>query len=133
MVQSSSSASLLRKALSGNALFSVSSALLFWFSAPQVALALGLTNPIWVRGLALGLLGFALLIGYMLRHKSIPQRWVKWIIGSDLAWVLGSILLLWTKVLTPTAVGWWGVVGVAMVVALFAGLQVLGLKSRGAK
>jgi hypothetical protein len=118
---------LLRTALIGNALFSGLSAMLFGLGASTVAFALGVTNLIWMYGLAFGLLCFALLIWYTLRQPTLPRHWVGLIIIADAAWVLGSFWLLRNNALPFTTVGWWGMLTVANVVGLFAVLQTLGL------
>ena len=50
------------------------------------------------------------------------------ILLMDIAWVVGSALLLFTGWVSFTTAGWWAVLLVADVVALFAILEFVGIR-----
>jgi hypothetical protein len=117
---------LLRRALQGNALFSmISGALILAINRPLVEF-LGLPSNASLTPLGIGLLGYA---GWLLwnakREKiRIVDAWIAVIL--DMVWVVGSYALLFAVKFSGG--GKWAVVLVAELVFLFAVMQWLGLR-----
>ena len=134
-----SSDQLLRRTLWGNAVFSVlSGAVLAIFAAPFADIAahepttgLGLELAIVFELLGLGVIAFGLLCAWIASRQTMPQGWVRLIFAADLAWVLGSVLVLLVPASWTTA-GVVGIVVVALIVADLAILEYLGLRRLGA-
>ena len=123
---------LLTGALRANAAFSVLTGVTLLGFAPALAAWTGL-GPVWLlRAVGGGLLLFALDVGLLSRHAVENPARVRLVIGMDLAWVAGSAVLLLAAPATLTRAGFWIVLGVAEIVALFALLQYLGLRRAGA-
>jgi hypothetical protein len=134
----SSSDRLLRRTLWGNALFSVlGGAALTIFAGPFAAIAahepgtgLGLELAAVFQLLGLGVVGFGLLCAWIASRETMPAGWARVILAADLAWVLGSVLVLAAPASWTTA-GVAGIVVVALVVADLAVLEYLGLRRLG--
>ncbi|MEQ8968269.1 MAG: SRPBCC family protein [Azospirillaceae bacterium] len=86
----------------------------FLFANPVDWAALGL------RGLGVGLLGFAALVYGLSRYELVPRAMVNEIVVLDALWVLGSVVLIafFGQIFTTTGII--TVAAVAMVVAFFA-------------
>jgi len=116
---------LLRGALTANAVFSSVSGLVLAVFAVPLSDWLGV--PTWVAvalGVGLGLFGISV---YSIARNPKPGL-VKQIIVSDVAWVVGSIVLLVGFPDALSTQGRWAVVVVALIVADFGLMQWLGLK-----
>jgi hypothetical protein len=118
----------LRRTLQGNALFSTASGLLFLFGREAVAALLGLSSAAAsvIAALSFGLFVWAGLTLWVSTRTPIQRYQVFAIIGGDLLWVIGSILLLLGGWLPLSTAGMWAVGIVADIVALFAILQFIG-------
>ena len=116
---------LLQKALLGNALFSTISGLVILFANRRLVEFLGLPSNASLILLGVGLIGYASLLVFNARGEiKVSDAWVAVIL--DLAWVLGSGLLL---LLVPLSTGGKWLVGmIADLVLLFAVLQWLGIR-----
>jgi len=118
----------LRRVLVGNAIFSALTALLLIFNASAVARFLGIA-PAWaLMLLGILLLPFAAGVFMASRRAAVDPREVRAIFALDVAWVVGSILLLAIGGLPFTPAGKWAVAIVADIVAVFAMLEWLGLR-----
>lgn len=126
-----SSSRLLRNTLLANALFSTLSGALFLFDAEIVDNFLGLGMPSVIRVLGIGLLLFALELFWISTRSQINRVAAQIITALDIAWVIGSWLLLLTHFVVLSSAGWWAVALVADVVAVFAVLEVIGLRKAG--
>lgn len=74
------------------------------------------------------LVPYALFVGFLGTRPTLAN-WVVWtVIGANLLWAIDSILLVAGAWVSPTALGYAFVIGQALVVALFAELQFLGLR-----
>ena len=124
--QSGEHACLLRKALIGNALFSSLSGVTILFAQGWVLRILGLSKNISLAIVGIGLLVFAvtLLINARRQQVRTSDAWIG--VWLDLAWVLGSYVLIF--VVPFSAEGKWVVGVVAELVAAFAVLQFLGIR-----
>jgi uncharacterized membrane protein HdeD (DUF308 family) len=124
--QSGEHGSLLRKALVGNALFSTLSGLTILLAQGWVLRILGLSKDV-----SLAILGFALLVFAATLVVNARRQQVKtsdaWIaVLMDVAWVLGSYVLIF--VVPFSTEGKWVVGVVAELVSVFAVLQFVGIR-----
>jgi hypothetical protein len=126
---------LLRRTLWGNAVFSVVSGAVLvaaatpfaaWATHEPVSLA-GLDLAIVFELLGLGVVVFGLLCAWAVSRQTLPQGLVRMIFAADIAWVVGSAVVLMLP--APwTGVGIAGIVVVALIVADLAVLEYLGLR-----
>jgi hypothetical protein len=137
-VMNASTDRLLRRTLWGNAIFSViSGAVLAIFAGPFAQVAahgpislMGLDLAIVFELLGLGVIAFGALCAWVASRETLPQAWARVIFAADLAWVVGSVLVLALPA-TWTMAGFAGIVVVALIVADLAILEYLGLRRLG--
>ena len=130
---------LLRRTLWGNAVFSVvSGAVLAAFAGPFAKIAahgpvalMGLDLAIVFELLGVGVIAFGALCAWVASRETLPQAWARVIFAADIAWVVGSVLVLALPA-TWTMAGFVGIVVVALIVADLAILEYLGLRRLGA-
>ena len=121
-------ASLLKRALRGNAAFSVVSGAVLVVEAPFLAPVMGIPSPLALTVTGIVLLPFGLLLWWLAGREELA-RTVGWIaIELDVLWVAGSIALLLSGWLPLTTAGNWIIALVADAVAMFAVLQYLGVR-----
>ncbi len=120
---------LLLRALRWNALFSGLSAASLLLAANWVAAQLGLGSSLPVYVVATFLAVFSLQLANIVRSGRIRRWEVSAIIGGDVAWVLGSIVLVALFYRSLTDTGLILVDLVAMAVLFFAVQQVRGLRA----
>ena len=120
---------LLLRTLRGNAVFSGCSSLLLLSAAPWIATQLGLqrTMPVYVTAGVLAL--FALQLANIVRSRQIRTLEIAGIIGGDIAWVLGSAVLVALFYSSMTTLGVLLVDVVALAVLFFAIQQIRGLRT----
>ncbi len=111
-----------------NALFSGSCALLMFAGAGWIAKQLGLDNTLPVHATAAVLILFALQLANIVRTRIIRPPEIVGIIGADVAWVVGSVVLASVFLDHLTTTGLVLVDVVALVVLLFAIQQYRGLR-----
>jgi hypothetical protein len=118
----------LRRVLQADALASgLSGALLIVAAKPLAAfIGVGLPLPLIITGAFLLLYAGGLL--QQAAQDSLSRRFVTAVIIINVAWVIGSGLLLLTDLVSLTVAGKWAVALVADLVAVFAGLQFYGLR-----
>ena len=129
---------LLRRTLWGNAAFSVvSGATLAIFAGPFAKAAahapvtvLGLDLAIAFELLGLGVVAFGALCAWVASRETLPRGLARLIFLGDVAWVVGSILVLALPA-TWTTAGVAGIVVLAVIVADVAILEYLGLRRLG--
>ena len=119
-------ACLLRKALMGNALFSTLSGLTILFAQGWVLRILGLPSSVNLLLLGAGLIVFAVTLIINARKQQVKKSdaWIA--VCMDLAWVLGSYVLIF--IVPFSTAGKWVVGVVAELVLFFAVLQFLGIR-----
>ena len=117
---------LLRMALLGNAIFSTMSGLTLLAAEKPVVQILGLPGGTQLFSLGVGLLVFALILILFARKAPIKpsNAWI--VVILDVAWIIGSYLLLFVAPLSTS--GKWVVGVVAEVVLIFALVQWLGIR-----
>ena len=120
---------LLLRALRMNAAFSSVSALALMALAPWIAaqLGLGAASPVYVVGALLA--AFALQLWNIVRTRVIRGWEIKGIIAGDMAWVVGTAVLVSLYYPQLTATGLVLVDVVAIAVLFFAIQQIRGLRA----
>ncbi len=116
----------LRRALMGNALFSILSGLTILFAQGWVLRILGLSSKVSLLILGVALLGFAatLVINARKQQVKLSDAWIAaWM---DVAWVIGSYVLIF--IVPFSTEGKWVMGVVAELVFLFAVLQFVGIR-----
>jgi len=119
---------LLQRALQGNAIFSGVSGLALTLDANPIARLLGVNAPAILMGIGVGLLLYAVMLFREAGQTPINRTFALTAVIADVAWVIGSAILLATNWVPFTITSWWIVAIVADVVALFAILQYVGLR-----
>ena len=116
----------LRKALMGNALFSTLSGLTMLLAQGWVLRILGLPSSVNPLVLGAGLIVFAVMLVINAQRQQVKKSdaWIA--VCMDLAWVLGSYVLIF--IVPFSTAGKWVVGVVAELVLLFAVLQFLGIR-----
>ena len=126
---------LLRRTLWGNAVFSVISGAVLvacatpfagWATHEPLSVA-GLDLAIVFELLGLGVVLFGALCGWAASRETLPRSWAQVIFAADIAWVVGSALVLMLPAAWTTA-GIAGIAVVALIVADLAVLEYLGLR-----
>lgn len=80
----------------------------------------------------LALAPFAAFVGYLASRSTPPRSGVWCVVVLNAAWVLGSAALLLGDAIAPNAFGYAFIVAQAVVVGVFAELQVIGLRKQAA-
>ena len=119
---------LLLRALMLNAAFSAFSALIMFIAGGWVAEQLGLPSTVQVYALAGFLAVLALHLGNIVRTRNIRIWEIAGIISGDIAWVIGSVVLVALYFKSITATGLILIDIAAVAVLTFAILQIRGLK-----
>jgi hypothetical protein len=119
----------LLRALRLNAIFSGTSAAFLLVAAPWIAAQLGLPGPLPVYVVGGFLVLFALQLANIVRTGNIRTWEVGGVIAGDLAWVLGTVVLVGLFYSSLTTVGLLMVDIVAIAVLTFAILQIRGLRA----
>jgi hypothetical protein len=119
---------LLFKALSLNAAFSAGCALIMLVAGGWLAEQFALESGVPIYAIAGFLVVFALQLGNIVRTGMIRIWEIKGIISGDIAWVIASMILIILYYQTFTAAGLMLLDVVAVVVLVFAILQIRGLR-----
>ena len=119
---------LLRDALRGNAIFSAIGGVAFIVDAKLLAALFGLEQAGYLVAIGVGLLIFAGDLAYLSSRQPIKRSLAYAVVGADVLWVAGSVVLLVAHLLPFTAAGMWIVAALADIVAVFAVLQYIGLR-----
>lgn len=116
------------RVLLSNATFGVVSALICLLWAQPLAVGLGLTQPVIVTVLGVGLLLFAAEVAWIAIRTPEDRRALTIIFALDVAWVIASAIILLGGWLPLTPAGTWTIIVVADIVAVFAVLEFIGLR-----
>jgi len=125
---STNNSSLLRGALYANSVFCFTSGLAFTLFSKPISTFLGL-SAVWiilVLGVVLCLYGIEVFI--LARRGSVNEGLAKFAIGADIAWVIGSAILIFTNLVAFTTPGKWAIAAIADIVLVFAIGQYMGLR-----
>lgn len=85
-------------------------------------------EPGWLRGGGVVLLMWMLALGWLATRRPITAAQAWTVIGLNIAWVIGSVLLLVEGAIAPNAMGMTFVLTQAAAVVVFAELQFFGLR-----
>ncbi|MDX1377834.1 MAG: hypothetical protein R3307_03210 [Anaerolineales bacterium] len=125
---STNNSSLLRNALYGNSAFSFISGLAFVLFSNAIANFLGLSASWVIFALGVGLILYGWQIYTAAGAESINTGFAQFAVYADLAWVLGSVVLIFTNLVAFTTPGKWAIAVIADIVLVFAILQYVGLR-----
>jgi hypothetical protein len=117
----------LRRVLLLDAVATAATGLMLTFGASLTKDLLGLPQSL-MQYAGLSLLPFAALVGFLATRETISRPAVWAVIAYNALWSIDSIALLVTGWVAPTALGTAFVVAQALVVALFAELEYVGLR-----
>jgi hypothetical protein len=121
----------LQRVLAADAATCVATGLLMLFGAGALEPWLGIP-PTLMRYAGASLLPIAAFFAYVATRESSPRVLVWAVIAGNAAWSFDSIALLFTGWIAPTALGIAFIVAQALVVALFAELEYVGLRRSAA-
>jgi hypothetical protein len=121
----------LRQALLADAVTTAACALLMLLAAGPLAGWLGLPASL-LRAAGLVLIPFAIVVGALAFRESLPRMAVWTVIVANAVWAVDSLLLLFSGWVSPNAAGTAFVIVQAVAVALYAELQLMGLKRSSA-
>lgn len=125
---STNNSSLLRNALYGNSTFSFLSGLACVFFSRAIANFLGLSASWIILVLGVGLIIYGWQIYAAATANPLKTSVATFAVYADLAWVLGSALLIFANLVDFTTAGKWSIAIVADIVLVFAILQFVGLR-----
>lgn len=117
----------LRRVLFADAFVSGATGALLSIATTPLAGMFALPEPL-LRYVGLVLLPYAAFVAYVATRARLPRPAVWAIVAVNALWALDSIVLLLTGWVAPSALGYGFIVFQAVVVALFAELQFLGLR-----
>lgn len=118
----------LRRVLQANLVFSGLSGLLLAVGAGPLSHRLGVPAAWMLVVIGIGLLGFAWQLFQTAKQNPIELWQANAIFWLDVTWVIGSALLLFSGWVAFTTAGWWAVLLVADMVAIFAVLEYVGIR-----
>ena len=120
--------SLLRNMLFGNSAFSFLSGLAFVLFSGAIANFLGISATWIILALGIGLILYGIEIFIAARAEPVNRGIAKFAVYADLAWVLGSAVLIFANLVDFSTAGKWAIAIVADIVLVFAILQFIGLR-----
>jgi hypothetical protein len=119
--------SYLKKAIAADALVSGAAGVAMMVGSTFLPGLLGLpAELLFWAGLAL--VPFVIELVLILRMKQVPPAFIAALIAINIAWVVASLFVAFGPAFAPTLFGKLFVVAQAAVVAVFAELQIIGLK-----
>jgi hypothetical protein len=124
---SADSGEMLRRVMLADGVVSGSTGLLLALAAGPLADLLGLPGTL-LRLAGIGLIPFAALVIVLATRATLSRLAVWDLIALNLLWVAGSLVLLLSGWVDPTAVGVAFTLAQALIVAAFAELQYIGLR-----
>ncbi len=124
---SGSGTSLLHRALQIDfAITSICTVPLILAAGPLAAIT-GLPEML-ILGSGLVFIPFLVLVGWLARRARPPRKSVWMVIALNVGWAVGSVIVLASGVLDPTALGYALVIAIALAVLVFAELEFFGLR-----
>jgi hypothetical protein len=127
MITSLPASPLLRRALVLDAVVTGACALPLAFGGRMLAGLLGLPASL-LTSAGVGLIVYTAFLVWLLRRDTLPRGAVWFVIAGNALWAIDSVLLLFTNWIDPTVIGQAFVVFQAVVVAVFAEAQYVGLR-----
>jgi dipeptide/tripeptide permease len=120
--------SLLRRTIQADSVFSLLGGLLLLIDSELIATLIGLPWSLAFVIVGIGLIGYAALLFLAARRTPIDRRQALGFLVADVAWVLASVVIVLGGWAPLTPAGFWGVLIVADIVAVFAVLKYIGLR-----
>lgn len=117
----------LRRALLADAALTVITGIAAAFGSGSLGKLLGLQSSL-LAGSSAALIPFAAFVAFVATRERVLRPWVLAIIASNVLWVAGSFLLLLFGWIEPNALGKTFVIGQAVIVAVLAELEFMGLR-----
>jgi hypothetical protein len=117
----------LRRVLLADAVISGTTGLVMMLFAESLNGLLGVPVAL-LRYSGISLLPFAALLIYLSTRTNLSRQVIWVIIACNALWAIDSILLLLTNWVEPTALGYTFIIAQALIVAVFAEAQYVGLK-----
>jgi len=124
----STNSSLLRNTLFGNSAFSFLSGAASLLFSKAIASFLGLSASWIMLVLGVGLIVYGIEIYLAARSEPVNTGIARFAVYADLAWVVGSAVLIFANLVPFTTAGKWTIAIIADVVLVFAILQYVGLR-----
>jgi hypothetical protein len=121
------SSTLLRRALSADAVFSGVGALVMTLEAGVFASLLELPEAL-LRETGLFLIAYTALVGWLATRPSVPKALIMLVVAGNAVWTLASFALLLSGAVSPNVFGEIVVVAQAIATGIFAELQYVGLR-----
>jgi hypothetical protein len=119
--------SLLRLALLADAIASGGMGIVLTLGAAPLGDWLGLPPALLLEG-GLFLVPYAGLLAYLASRQPTPRLPAQIIVAGNVLWIAGSVLLLITDLGSPTGLGIGFVIAQALIVAILAEAQFIGLR-----
>lgn len=120
----------LRGTLLAKALFSAMSGLVMSLAPSALANLMGLASSGWLLCIGVNLIAFAVFLAWLARRDSRPRPILWAVVGSDVAWVLLSVIGVMFLPHQLTQMGIFLILDLAAVVAAFAICQSVFLSRR---
>jgi hypothetical protein len=121
------SSTLLHRALVLDAVVTGACALLLAFGGRMLEGVLGLPASL-LTSAGVSLIAYTVFLVWLIRRDTLPRGAVWFVIAGNALWAIDSVLLLFTNWIDPTVIGQAFVVFQAVVVAVFAEAQYVGLR-----
>lgn len=119
---------LLKYGLLGNAIFSCLTGIALIIAPSQIATYMGIPDPTLLMGIGIGLLPFAGHLIIALRRTPIRKGEVYYLSVMDGLWVLGSAAIILLDLVPFTTIGLVAFSLVALTVADFMLMQIIGVR-----
>lgn len=120
--------SFLRNALLSDSVLSIISGVAFLLFSKAIAGFIGLRASSIILVLGIGFIVYSAELFLAARSEPVNTRVARFAIYANLAWVLGSALLIFANIVPFTTAGKWAIAIIADIVLVFAILQYVGLR-----
>jgi hypothetical protein len=121
-------ATLLRRALQADSIFTLLGSLLLIFDSGPLATLMGLPWSWAFVIVGVGLLGYAALLFLAARRTPIDRRQALGFVVADVIWVVASVVIVLDGLAPLSTAGFWGVLIVADIVAILGVLKYIGCR-----
>src|SRR5262249_37751791 len=111
-----------------DSIFSLLGGLVLLVDSGPIAASIGLPWPWVLAVVGVGLFGYAALLFLAARRVPIDRRQALGFLVADVVWVVASVVIVLDGLAPLTTAGFWGVLIIADVVAVFAVLKYIGLR-----
>ncbi len=119
---------MLRRTIQADSVFSLLGGLLLLIDSELIATLIGLPWSLAFVIVGIGLIGYAALLFLAARRTPLDRRQALGFLVADVAWVLASVVIVLDGLVPLSTAGFWGVLIIADIVAVFAVLKYIGLR-----